>query len=59
MTLKNRKKIYISFNEDLLSFLDNEAKKNSISRTKYINNILYKELEKVKKKEIERIIEGK
>ena len=48
MALKKRKKVYLSFNQELLEFLDQESKSKSISRTRYINDILTKEFNKIK-----------
>ena len=59
MALKKRKKVYLSFDQELLNFLDHESKNKAVSRTKYINDILIKEFNKVKKKKIDQIIEGK
>lgn len=59
MALKKRKKVYLSFDQELLNFLDHESKNKSVSRTKYINDILIKEFNKIKKKKIDQIIEGR
>ena len=59
MVLKNKKKVYLSFPKNLLDFMEEEISKKNITRTKYINQLVKKELEKFQKRKIEKILEGK
>ena len=59
MVLKNKKKVYLSFPKSLLDFMEEEISKKNITRTKYINQLVEKELEKSQKRKIEKILEGK
>ena len=59
MALKNKKKVYLSFPKSLLDFMEEEISKKNITRTKYINQLVEKELEKSQKRKIEKILEVK
>jgi hypothetical protein len=58
MALKNKIKVYLSFSNELLRFIDEQAEAKKITRTKFINDILKKEHDKKKKELIESVIEG-
>jgi hypothetical protein len=59
MTLKNKRKVYLSFSAELLAYMDKEASNLDVTRTQFVNGIIQREYEKSRKKLIQKIIEGK
>lgn len=59
MSLKNKKKIYLSLNEEVLQFVETESCRKNMTRSKFINEVLLREYEKHKNIKIDSIIEGK
>jgi hypothetical protein len=58
MSLKLKKKIYLSLDKEVLQFVDEQSEKLKLSRAKYIHKLLSKEHDLYKKKMIDKIIEG-
>lgn len=58
MSLKNRKKIYLSLDSNLLSFVEEKSNELKINRTKYISDLLHKEYSRSQKEKVDKIIEG-
>lgn len=58
MSLKNKQKVYLSLNNDLLEFVDDQSKKLDITKSKYITSFLLREYENYERKKIDKIIEG-
>ena len=58
MALKNKKKVYLSLNEDLIQFIEEKSNSLKITKSKYISTLLNKEHDFFQKKKIEQIIEG-
>ena len=59
MSLKFKKKIYLSLDEDLLKFIDEQANILNTTRSKYIRKLLNVEHYIHTKRAIDKIIEGK
>ena len=58
MSLKNKKKVYLSLDNKLMSFVEDQSNNLSITKSKYISKLLLKEYEVENKKIIDKIIEG-
>lgn len=58
MSLKHKQKVYLSLDNDLLVFVDEQSAVLDISRSKYITSLLLREYEIYQKKKIDKIIEG-
>jgi hypothetical protein len=59
MSLKFKKKIYLSLDEDLLKFVEERVNTLNTTRSIYIRKLLMIEHEKHTKTIIDKIIEGK
>lgn len=59
MSLKFKKKIYLSLDEDLLKFVEEQVSALNTTRSIYIRKLLMIECEKHRKTMIDKIIEGK
>ena len=59
MSLKFKKKIYLSLDEDLLKFVEERVNTLKTTRSIYIRKLLMIEYEKHTKTIIDKIIEGK
>jgi len=58
MSLKNKRRIYISFDEKIAQFLEERAIEESCTKSKIIFRLLKQEYEKHTKKKIYKVIEG-
>ena len=43
MALKNKKKVYLSLNEDLIQFIEEKSNSLKITKSKYISTLFNKE----------------
>lgn len=59
MPLKFKKKIYLSLDENILKFVDEQAALSNTTRTTYIRKLLMAEYEIQTNRAIDKIIEGK
>lgn len=59
MSLRFKKKIYLSLDQDLLKFVDEQASILNITRSSYIRKLLMTKYEVHTKKVIDAIIEGR
>jgi metal-responsive CopG/Arc/MetJ family transcriptional regulator len=59
VSLKFKKKIYLSLDEDLLKFVDKQISALNTTRSDYIRKLLIIEYEVQTKRTIDKIIEGK
>ena len=59
MSLKFKKKIYLSLDADLLNFVEQKADKLKVTKSRYIRELLIAEYKKQTKIIIDNIIEGK
>lgn len=58
MPLKFKKKIYLSLDENLLKFVDEQASALNTTKSSYIRKLLMEEYEVHTKRVIDKIIEG-
>lgn len=58
MSLKYKQKVYLSLDNDLLDFVEEQSRILGISRSKYITSLLLREYEIYQRKRINKIIEG-
>jgi len=58
MSLKHKQKVYLSLDNDLLDFVEEQSRILGISRSKYITSLLLREYEIYQRKRINKIIEG-
>lgn len=58
MSLKHRKKIYLSVTQELLEFIEEKTNILKITRSKYITGLLSKEHQDYQRNKIDKIIEG-
>lgn len=58
MSLKHKQKVYLSLDNDLLDFVEEQSRILDISRSKYITSLLLREYEVYQRKRINKIIEG-
>ena len=58
MSLKHKQKVYLSLDNDLLDFVEEQSRILGISRSKYIASLLLREYEIYQRKRINKIIEG-
>ena len=58
MSLKHKQKVYLSLDNDLLDFVEEQSHILGISRSKYITSLLLREYEIYQRKRINKIIEG-
>jgi len=58
MSLKHKKKVYLSLDNKLMAFVEGQSSNLNITKSKYISALLLKEYEIENKKIIDKIIEG-
>jgi hypothetical protein len=58
MSLKHKQKVYLSLDNDLLDFVEEQSRILGISRSKYITSLLLRQYEIYQRKRINKIIEG-
>jgi len=58
MSLKHKKKVYLSLNNILMDFVNEQSDNLGLTKSKYISTLLLKEYEAENKKIIDKIIEG-
>ncbi len=58
MSLKHKQKVYLSRDNDLLEFVEEQSRIFDISKSKYITSLLLREYEVYQRKKIDKIIEG-
>lgn len=58
MSLKHKKKVYLSLDNKLMNFVEDQSNHLSITKSKYISKLVLKEYEIENKKIIDKIIEG-
>ena len=58
MSLKHKKKVYLSLNNILMDFVNEQSDNLGLTKSKYISTLLLKEYESENKKIIDKIIEG-
>ena len=58
MSLKNKTKVYLSLDQDLLCYVKERSISLGKSRARYISDLLKEDYEKHQKKKIDKIIEG-
>jgi len=58
MSLKYKQKVYLSLDNDLLDFVEEQSRILGISKSKYITSLLSREYEIYQRKRINKIIEG-
>ena len=58
MSLKHKQKVYLSLDNDLLDFVEEQSRILGIPKSKYITSLLLREYEIYQRKRINKIIEG-
>ena len=58
MSLKHKKKVYLSLDNKLMDFVEEQSNNLGLTKSKYISILLLKEYETENKKIIDKIIEG-
>jgi|TARA_B110000503_G_scaffold110258_1_gene165033 hypothetical protein len=58
MSLKNKTKVYLSLDLDLLNFVQERSNTLGVKRARYISNLLQKDFDHYQKEKINKIIEG-
>jgi metal-responsive CopG/Arc/MetJ family transcriptional regulator len=58
MSLKNKTKVYLSLDLDLLNFVQERSNTLGVKRARYISDLLQKDFDHYQKEKINKIIEG-
>jgi hypothetical protein len=58
MSLKHKKKVYLSLNKELIEFVEEQSCKLNTTKSKFMTSLLLKEYENNQRKKIDKILEG-